>query len=379
MDASCFALELPGSKPFLVLASGMLPERLTRRGRSSTLYTSSPKARALARASDLALQACTRATLAFLVKVGRGKRWRSWYSAEQIADLLPRSAEMPNYSKHHVRRAIRQLGAAGLARCVRVKPGECFPDKDTPDLDGGGIETDQGGNVIELNVDALLGRGPVWLPAPPQAPQPAVGDDDGLEGPPETFPGLPERPVEPNPAPASGPSGEVLGEVERVIIDDAGRVIIHDASSDRSPSEILKSDPAPTFVAAAPAAPASNTRDVGPSQSSGPCEKGASETPGSPIAAPALHLVQGPAPPAPQRRSNENEKRGREAEHEKCHGWLGPPRLRPIRLPRPDKPDTPCAKVIRPPAFNPVMSAEDMQRDLERLFGPGKPPEGSSS
>ena len=100
---------------------------------------------------------------------------------------------MPRYSKHHVRRALRQLVAAGLVRCDRIQPGECFPDKDAPDVDGGGMETQRGGNVVEINVDALLGRGPVWLPPPPQSPSQAALDADAAEGPAEAFPGLPGR------------------------------------------------------------------------------------------------------------------------------------------------------------------------------------------
>jgi hypothetical protein len=357
MDTSCFALQLPGSKPFLVLLSGLLPERRTRRGRSSTLFTSSPKARALARASDLALQACTRAVLAFLIKMGRGKAWRSWSSAEQIAELLPRSAEMPQYSKHHVRRAIRQLVAAGLVRCIRVQPGECFPDKDSPDLDGSGYETQRGGNVVEINIDALLGRGPVWLPPPPAPPSQPSAEDDDAEGPAEAFPGLPA-------VPSPSPKRDGVSS-EREIIHDAGRVITDDDPSDPSPP-VSNFDPTPPIGVAAPAAPALNTED-GPSHNSGPCNE-ASETPRAPTAAPALHPVASQAPRAPERPANESERRERGREHEKCQA---PASLRPVgRVVELDAyRRTPPAPPVKPA---PPVTVEDMQRDLERLFGPKK-------
>lgn len=335
MDTSCLELQLPGStKPFVLLASGMLPERLTRRGRSTTLCTSSPKAKALARASDLALQACARAVLAFLVKMGRGKRCRSWFTADQIAELLPRSSHVSCYSVHHVRRALRQLAAAGLIRTVRIDPGECFPHKDKPDVDGGGLQTHRGGNVYEVNLEALLGRGPIWLPPPPEPPSIPDLDDDGAEdmrAP--SFPGLaPSRvdapmasqvvdqveaeqhaatPQAGAPELAIEPAVEAPAALARGVIHDAGRVIIHAATSDPcspSPKE-KKIDPAPPKRDAPPAAPASD----------------ASETPSAPVvrmaswsAARADRAPSARAAPANVR--DESERQGGREEQEKCQG-----------------------------------------------------------
>ena len=168
-----------------------------------------------------------------------------------------------------------------------------------------------------------------------------------------------------------------------MIIHAAGRVITGDASSDRSPP-VFNFDPAPPDGVAAPAAPASNTENE-PSQSSGPCNE-ASETPSASMAKPALHVVRSQAPPAPEKRSNENERQGRREEHEKCQPTtplrvpqgFGEQVVRQLRGGEPAENSRAPAKVIRPEALNPPpMSVQDMQRDLGWLFGPGKPPAGT--
>lgn len=379
---------MPGSKkPFLVTTSGTLPERRTARGRSTTLHTSSPKAKALARASGLGLQACARAVLAFFIKVGRGTRLRSWFSAEQIADLLPRSAEMPTYSKHHVRRAIRQLVAVGLVRCVRVQPGECFPDKDAPDVDGGGKGTERGGNVVEVNVEVLLDRGKVWLAPPPALTETSLDEED-VEGKPEPFPGLPAKPADAAPAAPSG-SG-------RVIIHDAGRVAIHAASSDpSSPPEKLNSDPAPPKRDAAPAAPAIEYPACSPPLAAAPANRaparaapanGASETPGAAPpaparAAPADDAIGRPTEALTQvpHAKSESERRWGRKEQAKCQVVAPSPHACPppatyARVTVPAPPPGQMWLQRRPPAATrdhppELVSPEQMHADWPRVFG----------
>ena len=64
-------------------------------------------------------------------------------------------------------------GSCGLIHATIVKPGETFPRKQTPDVDGGGFTTHRGDRVYEVNIDALLGLAVVWTrpvsPAKPRA------------------------------------------------------------------------------------------------------------------------------------------------------------------------------------------------------------------
>jgi|GEM_PF-2895502 len=141
--------------------SGMLPEApRTRRGKSLALYSRSPKAVALARVEYLPIQQCGRSLLAFYVASARGARARSWWKDENIAGHLPRSGG-GSYSIHHVRRWRRVLEDVGLVRSTYLRPGERLPGDEHPDEDDG-YETTTGQTVVEVNMDALLGRGPLW-------------------------------------------------------------------------------------------------------------------------------------------------------------------------------------------------------------------------
>lgn len=156
--------------------SGMLPEPpKTRAGKSLALYSRSRKAVALARIEYLPIQQAGRSLLALLVQLARGARARSWMKDETIAELLPRSGG-GSYSVYHVRRWRRLLEDVGLVRSSYVKPGEAFPSGEAPDVDGGGYETGTGGNVVEVNMEALLGVAPVW-----RGPVRSLGWKDELE------------------------------------------------------------------------------------------------------------------------------------------------------------------------------------------------------
>lgn len=156
-------------------ASGRLPEVRTRRGRSLALYSRSRKAVALASVEYLPIQQCGRSLLAVLIQNGRGERCRSWFKDEEIAALMPRSGGK-SYSRTHVRRWRRILELVGLVRSKYVAPGERFPSGTAPDVDGGGFSTRVGGNVTEVNMDAVLRLAPVW-----QGAAPSLGWQDARE------------------------------------------------------------------------------------------------------------------------------------------------------------------------------------------------------
>ena len=228
----------------LALPSGMLPEP-TRNGKSLALYSRSPKAVATWRGELLPLQQGARSVLALLIARGRGKRYRSWLYAETMAELLPRSGVVEHYSVQHVYRGLRQLHAAGLIRWKVVKPGETFPAGATPDVDGGGVFSESGGKVYEVNMDALCGRGLVWRveASPTPTPRALLDDDDAADV--EAIAAVAELRAELEATPPPEALATPSASPEGVIIHGRGGVIIHDRPSLDlgSPSE-NNSDPA---------------------------------------------------------------------------------------------------------------------------------------
>lgn len=132
--------------------------------RKDVLHTRSPKAAAIWRLEFLPLWQGARSVLRLLIMRGRGKRFRSWLYTTNMAKLLPRSGIVEHYSVEHVRRVLVLLQKYGLIRWVEVPQGGSFPASAAPDVDGGGKLCPCGGKVYEVNVDALLGRAPVWMP-----------------------------------------------------------------------------------------------------------------------------------------------------------------------------------------------------------------------
>ena len=180
-------------------------------------------------------------------------------------------------SPHHVRRALRQLAAAGSSTPPSSNPARPSR-KQTPDVDGGGFTTHRGDRVYEVNIDALLGLAVVWTrpvsPAKPRADdaehpppaneaEPSVGDEDlfrdlraqlrpdptpssGAAVRSDALPAFaPQEPSrdqgkgDPTPTPGSVRAFPDASATERQIMDDRGRPIIDGVSSfdPGSPSE----------------------------------------------------------------------------------------------------------------------------------------------
>lgn len=240
------------------------PDRKTSRIRPFTRFPA-----ALAAVAHLRLQACARSVLALLVALA-DPQGVSWISPREITRRLPRSGKVVSYSLPQVLRALRQLRDAGLLVWDVVPAMGRFPRR----LEGrtvarNGVYTVSGGRVWRVLVDELKRR--------------------------EIL--------------RSNGDGTVLA---RAIMHDRGTPIIGDRPSDRSPSEILKMDPAPEAGAStaspgvvtaiersqAPALPPMPARALPPPRATAhaprPPEKGASETPSAPVA--ALASPRGPCP-----------------------------------------------------------------------------------
>ena len=147
--------------------AGMLPEpprtkpKHGKPGKSLALHSKSAKAVALARVEYLPIQQCGRSLLAIYVQLARGQRARTWLKDETVAELLVRSGACTTYSVPHTRRWRRILEDLGLLRTTYVRKGEPLPLGTDPDLDEG-LPSRWGQNVVEVNMDALLGLAPVW-------------------------------------------------------------------------------------------------------------------------------------------------------------------------------------------------------------------------
>jgi hypothetical protein len=159
--------------------TGRIPEPVTpKRGRfggsSLAVFSRNRKHRAIARVELFGLWQCCRMLLTLYINYGRGERCRSWRSDESLAEMMARSG-MGTYSVHHVRRCRRLLEDLGLVRSTYVPPhshhgcagaDKCksghFPATGAPDADGGGLRTKCGGNVVEVNLAAILSEGPLW-------------------------------------------------------------------------------------------------------------------------------------------------------------------------------------------------------------------------
>lgn len=211
--------------------TGKLPEprRRGRDGRPGTgaslmVHSKNPKHVALARVEHLPIQQCGRSLLAIYIQHGRGKRCRSWNNDETIADLLPRSGG-GSYSVYHVRRWRRVLEDMGLIRGTWVKPNEAFPHRDRPDVDGGGLSTESGGRIVEVNLEALVG-----LRAPWPRPQRGLGWQDAREAREAAAELRDELEAEPEPAAAQA-AIEAAPEGGGVITSADGRVITRAHSS----------------------------------------------------------------------------------------------------------------------------------------------------
>jgi hypothetical protein len=188
--------------------TGWIPQPMTpKRGRyggtSLAVFSRNPKHRAIARVEFFPLWQCCRMLLTLYINFGRGERCRSWRSDESIAELMARSG-MGTYSVHHVRRCRRLLEDLGLIRSTYVAPhshygcagaDKCkaghWPSSRAPDVDGGGLRARSGGNVVEVNLTAILSMGPLW-----EGPLREMGWQDARER---------CEHDEPPAAPASGP------------------------------------------------------------------------------------------------------------------------------------------------------------------------------
>lgn len=262
--------------------TGRIPEpRTPKRGRyggtSLAVFSRNRKHRAIARVELFGLWQCCRMLLTLYINYGRGERCRSWRSDESLAELMARSG-MGTYSVHHVRRCRRLLEDLGLIRSTYVPPhshhgclgaDRCksghFPASGAPDVDGGGLRARYGGNVVEVNVAAILSEGPLWAgplremgwqdarerlehdEPPPASPAPSSGPQlvaldggrgDGVEleddDQAEAAAAAPSSPAAAAPAP------------ERVSMDDHGGVIMDAHSCDLgSPPGNLSDDPGP--------------------------------------------------------------------------------------------------------------------------------------
>ena len=207
---------------------GMVPEprRPARRGKpgaSLTLHSRNAKTAAERRVEFLPIQQGGRSLLAFFVQMGRGKAHRSWWKDESIAEVLPRSAG-GSYSVQHVRRWRYVLALCGLIRCDYVAPGGALPDAEAPDADTG-LETETGQMVVSVNMEALLGLGPVWdAPArggyldAREAKAAAVELREELET--EAAARAALEPDAPPLEAANPPEGVIMGDHPRVIFQD---------------------------------------------------------------------------------------------------------------------------------------------------------------
>lgn len=233
----------------------MLPEPRTATGKPLRLYSRSPKASALARIKFLPLLPAARSMLELLVHLGRGKRCRSWEFVETMVESLFRSNLAgqgatrnfeETYSVQHARRVLRQLYVVGLVRWVHVLPGGTFPRGETPDEDGGGRSAgNHGGNVYEVNMDALLGVGPVWTPAVRLVEEPPATVDSDVE----------EGAEDPEP------------DGDRLITCAQPRVITSDHSSESPTPSALSLDPERPASRSMTTADAGSSRElVAPSQ-----------------------------------------------------------------------------------------------------------------
>ena len=164
-------------------------------------FTRHPKA--LARVHRFELQACAVRVLALLLTTG-DKDGVSWVSPREMTRLIPRSGRVPWYSLPQVRRALRQLRDKGLIEWQRVAPLRSYPARiDGQTVPGKGLFTTSGGRVWKVHVERVC------------AQEFSKGKRAGT--------------------PVAG-----------WIIGDPPPPIIHDPPSDlSSPSEKLKSDPAP--------------------------------------------------------------------------------------------------------------------------------------
>ena len=159
--------------------TGRLPEpRAPKRGRfgggSLAVFSRDPKRRACARLDHMQLWHGTRLYVKLLINRGRGKRCRSWGSDAEMAECMTFTAGC-HYSEAHATRCRKQAEDFGIIAsnyvpphsprgCIGADKCSCghFPNAKAPDVDGGGLRTNIGGRVKEVNLAFLLGEGDRW-------------------------------------------------------------------------------------------------------------------------------------------------------------------------------------------------------------------------
>jgi hypothetical protein len=162
-------------------------------------FTRHPKL--LARAARLQIQACAVRVLCLLLTTADNDGI-SWVSPREMCHLLPRSGKVQRYSLPQVLRSLRTLRDLGLLVWDSLPAMSCFPARiEGQAVAGAGRFTESGGRVWRVVLEAVK-----------QAPI------------------SPSRPT----------ASSLLG----AIMHDRPPPIMHDRPSDRSPSEIFKSDPA---------------------------------------------------------------------------------------------------------------------------------------
>jgi hypothetical protein len=225
----------------------------TRRNSSRRILPFTRHPKLLARAARLQIQACAVRVLCLLLTTADDDGV-SWVSPREMCSLLPRSGKVQRYSLPQVLRSLRTLRDLGLLVWDTVPAMGCFPARiDGQAVARAGRFTESGGRIWRVVLEAVK-RAPIGT------------------------------------SPTSAPS--LLG----AIMHDRPPPIMHDRPSDRSPSEIFKSDPAraepprgPSEASETPGVPApapmSEPRDLSPELAPAPRTiEVASETPGVVVA-----------------------------------------------------------------------------------------------
>jgi hypothetical protein len=261
--------------------TGRIPEpRTPKRGQyggvSLAVFSRNRKHRAIGRVEHLPLWQGLRTLITVLINHGSGPECSSWLSDEALAERCTFSGGR-KYSVDHLRVCRRMGEDFGLLRSRRVLPhhrGPCnahckgtighFPSRGAPEADGGGMRTNCGGKVMDVNLAAILGeaspwKGPLremgWQDArerregarpdvePPAAARGAPvlvalegGRGSVAEAPDDELEAVLEAPAAASPA----PSGEPVGVSPPVGMSDQGGVIMDAHTCDLgSPSENL--------------------------------------------------------------------------------------------------------------------------------------------